>query len=77
MLDKTWVGAVSYLNTKPLIYGFEQGAMKDDVHLVLDYPAKLAERMNKGELDAALLPIAAISDLDKPYIFSKFFCRSR
>ena len=72
MLDKIWVGAVSYLNTKPLIYGFEQGAMKADVHLVLDYPSKLAERMNNGELDVALLPVAAIADLDRPYIFSNY-----
>jgi len=72
MLDKTWVGAVSYLNTKPLIYGFEQGAMTDDVHLVLDYPSNLAKRMNKGELDVALLPIAAIADLERPFIFSNY-----
>ncbi len=72
MLDKTWVGAVSYLNTKPLIYGFEQGAMADDVHLILDYPAKLAQRIKKGELDVALLPIAAIADLERPYYFSKY-----
>ena len=72
MLDKTWVGAVSYLNTKPLIYGFEQGTMADDVHLVLDYPAKLAERMNKGELDVALLPIAAMADIKNAFIFSEY-----
>lgn len=72
MLDKTWVGAVSYLNTKPLIYGFEQGKMQNDVHLVLDYPSNLAQRMNKGELDVALLPIAAITDLERAHIFSSY-----
>lgn len=72
MLDKTWVGAVNYLNTKPLIYGFENGAMADDVHLQLDYPAKLAERMKKGELDVALLPIAALADLPRAFIFSNY-----
>jgi chorismate dehydratase len=72
VLDKMWVGAVSYLNTKPLIYGFEQGEMKEDVHLVLDYPANLSQRINKGELDVALLPIAAIADLERPYIFSNY-----
>lgn len=72
MLDKIWVGAVSYLNTKPLIHGFEQGAMQDDVHLLLDYPANLAARMQKGELDVALLPIAAIADLPRAFIFSNY-----
>ena len=72
MLDKIWVGAVNYLNTKPLIFGFEKGEMKDHIHLVLDYPSNLAQRMNTGELDVALLPIAAISELNNPFIFSKY-----
>ncbi len=72
MLEKTWVGAVSYLNTKPLIYGFEQGAMAADVYLILDYPSRLAQRMKSGELDVALLPIAAIADLKDAYIFSNY-----
>ena len=72
MLDKIWVGAVNYLNTKPLIYGFEQGKMNDNVHLVLDYPANLAKRIGKNELDVALLPIAAIADLERAFIFSNY-----
>lgn len=72
MLEKTWVGAVSYLNTKPLIYGFEQGEMANEVHLVLDYPAQLAARMNKGELDAALVPIAAMDSIRNVHIFSSY-----
>jgi len=44
-------GAVRYLNAKPLIEGLDP--------LVLDTPARLAERMERGELDVALLPVAA------------------
>lgn len=44
-------GAVSYLNAKPLIEGLAP--------LVLDTPAQLADRMAAGELDVALLPVAA------------------
>jgi predicted solute-binding protein len=44
-------GAVSYLNAKPLIEGLAP--------LVLDTPAHLADRMARGELDVALLPVAA------------------
>jgi len=36
MTRKIRVGAVSYLNTKPLIYGFEQGLMKDKIDLIID-----------------------------------------
>ena len=45
--SKTRVGAVSYLNTKPLIYGFEKGMMQDEVELVIDYPSKIADALVK------------------------------
>ena len=40
MQKKIRVGAVSYLNTKPLIYGFEHGIMNDQIQLSLDYPSQ-------------------------------------
>lgn len=48
------VGAVSYLNTKPLIYGL--GEFAPEVELVLDYPSKLADSLKAGRLDVALIP---------------------
>ena len=48
------MGAVSYLNTKPLIYGLERAAAPAE--LVLDFPSRLADRLAAGELDVALIP---------------------
>jgi chorismate dehydratase len=48
------VGAVSYLNTKPLIFGLEERA--DELELILDYPSRLADRLAAGDLDVALIP---------------------
>lgn len=48
------VGAVSYLNTKPLVYGLEQ--YEDEIDLHFDLPSRLADRLNAGDLDAALIP---------------------
>lgn len=48
------VGAVSYLNTKPLIYDFARFA--PEAELVLDYPSKLADALAAGTLDVALIP---------------------
>lgn len=48
------VGAVNYLNTKPLIYGFDRAAPQAD--LVLDLPSRLADRLAAGDLDVALIP---------------------
>src|SRR5438093_10650738 len=49
------IGAVSYLNTKPLIYHLERLAPKAD--LSLDLPSRLADRLAAGELDVALIPV--------------------
>ena len=51
------IGAVSYLNTKPLIWGLEHDAADRGLELSLDVPAVLARRMAAGELDVALLPV--------------------
>lgn len=49
------LGAVNYLNTKPLIYRLKEDV--PEVDLVLDVPSRLADRMAKGQLDVALIPV--------------------
>ncbi len=67
MEGKIRVGAVSFLNTRPLVFGFERGIAADRIVLSYSVPAVLAERMERGELDLALLPsieLARIPDLE-------------
>jgi chorismate dehydratase len=54
-VDRLRIGAVSYLNTKPLIYELER--LAPDAELVLDLPSRLADRLRDGTLDVALIPI--------------------
>lgn len=49
------VGAVNYLNTKPLIEGLTEFA--PNVRLSLDLPSRLADQMATGELDVGLIPV--------------------
>jgi chorismate dehydratase len=49
------IGAVTYLNTKPLIYHLDELASGAEV--VLDWPSRLADRLEVGELDVALIPV--------------------
>src|SRR6266852_565142 len=49
------VGAVNYLNTKPLIY--ELPLLAPEAELVLDVPSRLADRLSEGSLDVALIPV--------------------
>ena len=48
------VGAVSYLNAKPLYHRLEEFA--PGVRLSMDLPSRLAAQLNRGALDLALIP---------------------
>jgi chorismate dehydratase len=49
------VGAVNYLNTKPLICGFEDFA--PEAELRLDLPSRLADQLAVGQLEVGLIPV--------------------
>lgn len=51
---KIRLGAVSYLNTKPLIYRLSELAPQAD--LMLEVPSRLADHLATGKLDVALIP---------------------
>ncbi len=48
------IGAVRYLNSRPLIEGLED--LLPSANLVLDYPSRLADSLSDGRLDVALIP---------------------
>ena len=48
------LGAVSYLNTRPLVEGL---AVRPDVALRFDVPARCADLVEAGEVDLGLVPI--------------------
>lgn len=48
------IGAVSYLNTKPLVYGLAELAPQHE--LVFDLPSRLADGLASGVYDVALIP---------------------
>ncbi|MBQ15500.1 MAG: hypothetical protein CMJ65_00100 [Planctomycetaceae bacterium] len=52
------IGAVNYLNSKPLIEGLtaELATVAPQAELFLDYPSRLADDLSRGHLDVALIP---------------------
>ncbi len=52
--QKWRLGVVSYLNAKPLIPGLETDPQCE---LIFDVPSRLPELLNRGEVDAALVPV--------------------
>ncbi len=69
---KIKVAAVSYLNTKPLLYGIERSEVMNDMELLLDYPANLAKDLKDGIIDMALLPVAAMPGIPGAHIVSDY-----
>jgi chorismate dehydratase len=65
---KIRVGAVQYLNTKPLIYGLQQGMMQEELDLVMDYPANVAKMLIEDQVDIGLVPVATIPKLKDYHI---------
>src|SRR5947207_1700751 len=52
------IAASSYLNTAPLVWSFIHGTQRDAVDLFTDTaPARCAEMLARGEVDAALVPV--------------------
>ncbi len=72
MERKIRVAAVSYLNTKPLIYGFEEGMMMEDIELVTDFPASIADMLINDEVDISLVPVATIPALKEHHIITDY-----
>lgn len=54
--DKLRIGAVAYLNTKPLIYGLQSRA-QEFASLQLALPSRLATELHDGMIDVGLIPV--------------------
>ncbi len=52
------IGGLSYLNTRPLVYGLEDRITPGE-------PAQMADLIRRGELDAAIVPVAEVLREDR------------
>lgn len=71
-MKKLKVTAVSYLNTKPLLYGLVKSGLSEELDLRLDIPSVCASKLASGEADFGLIPVAAIPELATPHIISDY-----
>ena len=72
-MDKRWrIGAVSYLNTRPLLLGMEQTPFNNRIDLIKSYPAQIAQNLLEDTIDIGLVPVAIIPMLSNPQIVSKY-----
>ncbi len=72
-MKKIKVGAVSYLNTKPLVYGIKRSThLLKQIELIEDYPSRVAGMLVDGTIDIGLVPVAAIPKLKEWHIVGDF-----
>ncbi|RFM26497.1 menaquinone biosynthetic enzyme MqnA/MqnD family protein [Deminuibacter soli] len=72
-LKKIRVGAVSYLNTKPLLYGVKRSAaLMERTDLLEEYPSRIAQMLVDGTIDVGLVPVAVIPKLKEWHIVSDY-----
>ena len=69
---KTRVVAVSYLNTKPLLYGLLRSDLTEELEMDLAIPSECARRLLTGEADLALVPVAIIPELPEAHVISDY-----
>jgi chorismate dehydratase len=69
---KIRVGIVSYLNTRPLVYGLKLRPISDEIDLLEETPARLADLLLNNEIDLGLVPTAVIPQLKESFIASDY-----
>lgn len=72
MAKKYKVGVVNYLNTKPLLYGFKQGMMADEIEWIEHYPSAITTLLQQAKIDIGLIPIVSIPVITQGRIFSNY-----
>ncbi len=72
MERKIRIGAVSYLNTKPMLAGLGKAPIKDEIELLLEFPSGLVPLLKKGEIDIGLVPVAALAEFPEYHIVSDY-----
>lgn len=71
--QKIRVSAVSYLNTIPFIHGIESSpSLLSQIELSRDIPSECARKLQSGEVDLGLVPVAILPFLENAFITSDY-----
>lgn len=71
-MNKIKISAVSYLNSKPFIYGLQHSPIINQINLQLDIPSACANKLIDGTVDIGLIPVATIPLLPNHNIISDY-----
>ncbi len=63
---------MSYLNTKPLLYGIENSPVINEISLVTEYPARIADKLLNDEIDIGLVPVSIIPQMREYHVNTRY-----
>ncbi len=71
-MEKTRISIVSYLNSKPFLYGVQHSGLIDHMEYTADIPSKVASKLAYNQADVGLIPVAGLVDLDEYHVVSDY-----
>ena len=71
-MKKTRVSIVSYLNSKPFLYGLNKSLVANNFEISLDIPSKIATKLSYNLADVGLIPVAGLKDLNNYQIVGDY-----
>ena len=71
-MNKIKISLVSYLNSKPFLYGLEHYKLNTEIDIALDIPSVCAQKLMEGKVDLGLVPVAILPKLAEHYIVSDY-----
>jgi chorismate dehydratase len=71
-MQKTRVSVVSYLNSKPFLYGLKKSFIADQIDVSVDIPSDVAAKLIRNHTDVGLIPVGALADLQHYQLIGDF-----
>ena len=62
-MNKIKISAITYLNTKPFLFGLQHSSILDSIELSLDVPSVCADKLKAGTVDIGIIPVTEISSI--------------
>ena len=71
-MEKTRISIVSYLNSKPFLYGIQHSDILSELELSPDIPSRVVAKLTYNLADIGLIPVAGLRSLDEYHIVSNY-----
>ena len=71
-MSKVRISAITYLNTKPFLYGITNSPLMREIELSLDVPSVCADKLKAGIVEIGIIPIAEMSEIPGANLVTDF-----